>query len=155
MEPFVRERFDLVFVAGFAGVVAGAGVDGACNSRRLIMDIWKQEIRFRVKKFSKFVAGATCGEGSQLPGWSVGFGDVDDFGFVCRVGVDGVEVEDGEVVDLIVDFLGDEGLDEGGERFAFVGAGRGGEEVWRGYVGAVDAELLVGGSWCGHCCCGS
>lgn len=75
------------------------------------------------------MAGATRGEGSQLPGWKVSFGDVDDFGFVCRVGVDGVEVEDGEVVDLIVDFLGDGGLDEEGEGFAFVGAGRGGE-VW-------------------------
>lgn len=133
LKPFVRERFDLVFVAGFAGVVAGAGVagvDGAGNSRRLIMDIWKQEIRFRVEKLGEFVAGATRGEGSQLPGWSVSFGDVDDFGFVCRVGVDGVEVEDGEVVDLIVDFLGDGGLDEGGEGFAFVGAGRGGEVWW-------------------------
>lgn len=154
MEPFVRERFDLVFVAGFAGVVAGAGVDGACNSRRLIMNIRKQKIRFRVEKLGEFVAGATRGEGSQLPGWSVSFGDVDDFGFVCRVGVDGVEVEDGEVVDLIVDFLGDGGLDEECEGFAFVGAGRGGE-AWWGYVGVGDAGLLVGGSWCGHCCCGS
>lgn len=130
MKPFVRERCDLVFVAGFAGVVAGAGVDGAGNSRRLIMNIWKQEIRFRVEKLGEFVAGATRGEGSQLPGWSVSFGDVDDFGFVCRVGVDGVEVEDGEVVDLIVDLLGDGGLDEEGEGFVFVGAGRGGEVWW-------------------------
>lgn len=63
----MRERCDLVFVAGFAGVVAGAGVagvDGAGNSRRLIMNIWKQEIRFRVEKLGEFVAGATRGEGS-------------------------------------------------------------------------------------------